>query len=75
LSSRMSAPSLPSAAIASTKPRWLRHMTATRSPSATPEAARPAAIALLRVSISAKVAVPLSSMIAGVPGNRAADAA
>ena len=55
----MSAPSLAAATLASTKPRWLRHITATPSPSR--DAALGAARgpgALVRRCISPKVSAP-----------------
>ena len=52
------APSLETASVASMKPRWLRHMIATPSPSPTPPAARPRASAFERRCTSAKVEGP-----------------
>ena len=67
--------------VASTKPRWLRHIRATESPSPTPSPARPRASALLRRCRSAKVSSPelvdqtdpvrLSYGEAGEPARRA----
>ena len=50
------------------KPRWLRHMIATPSPSLTPSSASAWASALVRSWTSLKVSVPSSSMIAGSSG-------
>ena len=58
------APSFEHATTASTKPRWLRHMTPTLSPASMPSAFRALASAFVRAWTSAKVSVPSSSMIA-----------
>src|SRR3954451_15478120 len=50
------------------KPRWLRHMIATPSPSPTPPSASPRAIALERECTSEKLSVPASSSIIGSSG-------
>ncbi len=57
----MSAPSLEAAIVASTKPRWLRHISATPSPSPTPSSRSAWASELERASISPKVSSPSSS--------------
>src|SRR5919199_4815780 len=75
LSSIASAPSLASATMASTKPRWLRHMTPTPSPARTPWSASALASRFERSSISLKLGAPRSSMTASAPGYRAAAAA
>ena len=68
------APSLEQATVASMKPRWLRHMMATPSPSLTPASESEWASALVRRWTSSKVSVPSSSMIAVAPGSRIAAA-
>src|SRR3954453_1668538 len=50
------------------KPRWLRHMIATPSPSPTPPSSSPRAIALERECTSEKLSVPASSSIIGSSG-------
>jgi hypothetical protein len=71
---RMSAPSLATATVASTNPRWLRHISATPSPSLTPSPERASASALVRRSMSPKVSDPRSSMRPISSGSRAASA-
>ena len=56
------APSFEHATTDSMKPRWLRHIRPTLSPSPIPLAASPWASALVRSSISRKVSVPSSSI-------------
>ena len=75
LSSIASAPSLDSATIASTKPRWLRHITPTPSPSSTPASESAFASRFERSSSSANVSAPRSSTIASASGYSAAAAA
>src|SRR6266545_4184355 len=55
------APSFDTASVASTKPRWFRHMIATPSPAPTPSAANPRAMALERRCTSAQLSSPISS--------------
>jgi hypothetical protein len=68
------APSLEAAIVASMKPRWLRHMIATPSPTPIPSAASAWASAFERSWTSRKVSVPESSMIATSSGKRAVEA-
>src|SRR5919199_80610 len=75
LSSIAFAPSLASATMASTKPRWLRHITPTPSPSRTPSSASALARRLERSLSSLKLSVPRSSMTASASGYSAAAAA
>ena len=62
------APSLAIATVASMKPRWLRHMIATPSPSLMPASAKELESAFVRSSISRQVSVPRSSTTAGSSG-------
>ena len=68
------APSFEQATSVSTKPRWLRIISPTLSPSLTPASDSACAIALERSWISRKVTVPRSSMTAVLSGMRAAAA-
>ncbi len=63
-----SAPSFDTATVASTKPRWLRHMIPTLSPSTTPSSESEWASAFVRTFTSEKLSVPSSSMIIGSSG-------
>ncbi len=67
------APSFEHASVASMKPRWLRHMIATLSPSLMPAARISCASAFVRRCTSSKVNVPRSSTIASRSGKRAAE--
>jgi hypothetical protein len=58
------APSFEHATVASMKPRWLRHMIATPSPSTMPASLSACASAFVRSWTSRKVSVPSSSTIA-----------
>ena len=69
---RACAPSFEQETVTSTKPRWLRHMIATPSPSPMPASERACASALVRRCISSKVTVPSSSTIATSWGLRIA---
>ena len=62
------APSFDSAIVVSMKPRWLRHMIATPSPSRIPSSASAWASALVRSCTSRNVTVPSSSTIATSSG-------
>ena len=68
----MSAPSLAAAMLASTKPRWLRHMIATPSPGPTPRVRSASASRLLRSCSSPKVSSPSSSTTPSRSGTRIA---
>jgi hypothetical protein len=68
------APSFEQATIASTKPRWLRHSSATLSPSPIPSSLQAWASAFVRRWTSPKVSEPASSMIETSSGWRMADA-
>ena len=71
----MSAPSLATAIEASMKPRWLRHMTATESPSPTPRSDSARASELERRCSSPQVSSPSSSITPTWWGERAASVA
>ena len=58
-----SPPSFDTATVASMKPRWLRHMIPTPSPSLRPASESAWASALVRRCTSSKVSVPSSSTI------------
>ena len=68
------APSFEHATVASMKPRWLRHMIATPSPSPTPASESACASAFVRRWTCSKVSVPSSSTIAAPSGSRMAEA-
>ena len=71
LSSIALAPSLESATSASTKPRWLRHITPTPSPLLSmPRSESAFASRLERSSSSARISAPRLSMIASASGER-----
>ena len=74
LSCKLVAPSFASAAVASTKPQWLRHSTPTTVPCPIAASRNPCASALLRRCSSSKVSVRRSSTTATLSGYRAASA-